>query len=138
MAFVYKLPNSDLIMACGQAGQDGEFKTIGEKQTAVAKFSLACGTKPNSTETRWVECQAWQRNATYAASVQKGDTVFAIGRIESREYNGKTYHTLTCDFVNIMRQLSVPFTSSAPLASNSADAGFMDALADTDDGDLPF
>lgn len=138
MAFVYKLPGSDLIMACGQAGQDGEYKHIGEKQTPVAKFSLACGTKPNSSETRWVECQAWQRNAAYAGSVQKGDTVFAIGRIESREYNGKTYHTLTCDFVNIMRQLGVPYSPGVPLASSSSDEGFADALAACNDGELPF
>lgn len=136
MTFVQKLSN-DLIMVCGMATRDGEYKVVGDKQTPLGKFSIAAGKKPNSDETRFVDCQAWQRNAAYAGSVLKGDTVIAIGRIESREHDGKTYHTLTCDWVNIMRQLGVPTAQPNPLAGNSSSDGYMDALADAD-GDLPF
>ena len=137
MATVYKFPNSDLIMAIGGATKDGEYKEVGEKLTPMATFSLACGKKPNSEDTRFVDCQAWQRNAAYAGSVRKGETVMAIGRLKSREYNGKTYYNLECDFVSIMRSAAAA-APAAPFAGSSSDSGFMDALADADESEFPF
>ena len=60
--------------------------------------------------------------------------------VKQSEYNGKTYYNLECDFVSIMRSAAAaaPAAPGAPFAGSSSDPGFMDALADADESDLPF
>ena len=118
-------------MAVGQATMDGEYKTVGEKQTPLAKFSIACGKKEDGS-TRFANCQAWGRNAALAGSVVKGETLFCLGTIESREYEGKTYYTLVCDYVGTMRSSAPSFSEMKPAAETFADA------CDASDGELPF
>ncbi len=130
MAFMTKLPGG-IIMAVGQATQDGEYKTVGEKQTPLAKFSIACGKKDDGS-TRFANCQAWGRNAALAGSIVKGETVMCFGTVESREYEGKVYNTLTCDYVGLMRVPSAGF--SEPKAAPETFA----AAVDEDEGELPF
>jgi single-stranded DNA-binding protein len=90
----------DSIMIIGNASKDAEFKHVGEKQTPNSKFSLIIG-KDADNKSIFVDCEAWSRLAYIASQIQKGDIVMAIGTVKTREYNGKTYKTLTADWVDI-------------------------------------
>lgn len=123
---IHKL-NNEYFMAVGVATRDAQYRTVGEKQTPVTSFSLACGKRPDTT-TIFVECKAWRNLATYASVIRKGAAVCAIGKIEEREYNGKTYKDLVCDWMNVA---GAPGPASTPPTFSE----MMDA--DTD-GELPF
>lgn len=128
-----------VVLLVGAAGKDAELKHVGDKNTPVCKFSLAVG-KDEEDKTVWADCDAWQKLSSYAAGIKKSDIVLAIGTIKSREYNGKTYNTLECDFVcnpaafgisEIMQN-----ASAAGVEIKGADNG--DFVELDGDGDLPF
>jgi hypothetical protein len=89
----------EYVFIIGAAGKDAEFKHVGEKNTALTSFSLAVG-KDAEGITKWAECAAWQKVSSMASGIKKGDIVLAIGTIKTREYEGKTYNTLNCEFVS--------------------------------------
>ncbi len=122
-------------MAAGTVTRDAEMKHVGEKNRAVTSFSIAAG-KRQDTTTIYVNVKAWGRLAEYAQGIRKGDAVCAVGRIEEREYNGKTYSDLVCDWLNCPTMTSGKAAPApAPAAQTRAD-GFSDL--EDDDGDLPF
>ena len=127
MAFVQKM--GDLVIACGMAVKDGEFREVGNG-IPLGKFTIVCGNKPGTEEGRFVDCQAWRRNAGAVASIRKGDTVFAIGRVETREYEGKSYSNLVCDWYNVL-------ADTAPTGSAYPSATFSEEM-DCSDRELPF
>lgn len=127
MAFVQKM--GDLVIACGMAVKDGEFREVGNG-IPLGKFTIVCGNKPGTEEGRFVDCQAWRRNAGAAAGIRKGDTVFAIGRVETREHEGKSYSNLVCDWYNVLPNMS-------PAEFSSSAATFTDMM-ECSDGELPF
>ncbi len=86
-------------MVIGNSTRDAEVSFVGEKQTPLTKFSLAIG-KDKEDKGIFVECAAWQRLAYCACDIKKGDIVMAIGKIEEREYNEKTYKTLRVEWVD--------------------------------------
>lgn len=99
----------------GTATRDAERKNVGEKQTALCKWGMAIGKRPDTT-TIFCDCAAWRSLGEYAALIRKGDAVCAIGKIEEREYNGKTYKTFNCEWLNIAKTLVPPTaTASRPL-----------------------
>jgi single-stranded DNA-binding protein len=116
-----------------------EFKLVGEKQTALLKFSLAVG-KDESGSTIWFNCQAWNPIAShFSEKLKKGDRYIVAGTWENREYNGKTYHTLIVDALidGAAPDLNVyPATGYTPVG-NSPDASAPFADNGVDD-DLPF
>ena len=85
-------------MAVGTVTRDAEMRTVGAKQTPITAFSVAAG-KRKDTTTIFVECKAWRELAKVAATLHKGDSVCMIGKIEEREYNGKTYKDLVCEWL---------------------------------------
>lgn len=90
----------ELVIVSGNATKDAEYKTVGEKQTSVCSFSLAVG-KTKDGSTAFANCKAWHSLAKLASHISKGDAVCVIGKLESREYNGKTYTDLVADWLNI-------------------------------------
>ena len=137
---IIKLAN-DSFMAIGAVTRDAQMRTVGEKQTPVTSFSLACG-KRQDTTTIFVECKAWRDLGKYAASLRKGDNVCAIGKIEEREYNGKTYTDLVCEWLwgAVPRGSSVaaPAKPVPAWPSQMAQSGFGDLMDVDDVGKLPF
>jgi hypothetical protein len=121
----------DSVLVAGNAVRDAEYKLVGEKNSPMCLFSLAVG-KREDTTTIFVNCKAWRNNADYAAGIRKGDSVMAIGKIEEREYNDKTYKTLVADWLNYIGESAV----TAVVISKAESAGFAE-LPD-DDGELPF
>ena len=129
--------DSEHWMAVGNVTRDAQMRAVGEKQTPVTAFSLACG-KRKDTTTIFVECKAWRELAKCAATLRKGDNVCAIGKIEEREYNGKTYKDLVCDWL----WGAVPNSSATPyqpMPTPSARTTTFGAMMDADTyGETPF
>ena len=119
----------DSVLVAGNAVRDAEYKLVGEKNSPMCLFSLAVG-KREDTTIIFVNCKAWRNNADYAAGIRKGDSVMAIGKIEEREYNDKTYKTLVADWLNYIG-------GDVEAAQTNTDGGNTFAELD-DDGDLPF
>lgn len=133
-----KLQDGSVIIS-GALGTDAELKTVGDKNTLLAKFSVAVGQRPSvkadePAQTIWVYCQCWGELARAAGLLKKGDRVLCCGRVEAREYNGKEYKTLNCDFITRALSKAQSATASAPLPSELAE-GFEEILSD--DG-VPF
>ena len=133
--------DTDTWMAVGNATKDAELKYVGEKQSAMTTFSLACGKRPDTT-TIFANCKAWRGVAELAAGISKGDAVCCIGKIEEREYNGKTYSTLVCEWLNAAKlTASAPASKLDDFLSRAASAGVDVHVLDgemPDDGELPF
>ena len=84
-------------IASGSISRDPEMKTTTTGKY-VSEFSIIAGKKPDGT-TRFVNCKAWGDLAKAVAALHKGDTVFISGRLDSHEYNGKTYSEIVCDWI---------------------------------------
>ena len=135
--------DSDTWICTGIATKDAELKCVGEKQSALCTFSLACGKRPDTT-TIFANCKAWRGVAELAATIRKGDSVCCVGKIEEREYNGKTYSTLVCEWLNVAK-LTAPAPASklddflSRAASAGVDVHVTDGELEEEDGDaLPF
>lgn len=135
-----KLQDGSFII-CGFVAKDSEMKTSQNGKT-YTKWSVKVGEKPSAkeggrNEAIWTSCVAWHDMARLAGTIRKGDTVLAVGKLETSEYEGKTYKTLNCEYINIMAK-SQRNSNSAPehdASKNSILAGYEDIL---DDGDIPF
>jgi single-stranded DNA-binding protein len=115
----------------GKVTKDAEFKTVGDKQSHITTFSIIAG-KRKDTTTIFVNCKAWHGLADYARQIKKGDHVFVIGQIESREYNGKTYEDVNCEWIGVVGKEQATF--SAPYQGV-----VIDEIPDEDgSGDFPF
>lgn len=88
------------VMIAGNVTKEAELKYVGEKNRAVTSFSIIVGKRKDTTPI-YVTVKAWGRLAEYANAASKGDAVCAIGRLETREYNGKEYTDVVCDWLNI-------------------------------------
>lgn len=134
-----KLQDGSFIIA-GFVAKDAEMKTSQNNKT-YTKWGVKVGEKPSQTqgergEAIWTNCIAWHDAARYAANIKKGDIVLAIGKIESSEYEGKTYKTLNCEFISIMgRGQAQAQSSEKQQTDNNVLAEFEEILGD---GDLPF
>jgi hypothetical protein len=115
----------ELVVVVGTATKDAECKYVGDKKTAMTTFGVAVG-KNASQQTIYANCKAWRRLAEYAAGIRKGDAVMAVGQIEEREYNGKTYKTLNCDWLNY------------PQTGERVVPDVMAGAQEIDDSELPF
>ena len=98
-----RMPDGSVIVA-GTCGRDAELKYIGERQTPKATVSVAVGKRKDGygdNLTIWANVVAWRGLSDVLAGARKGDAILAIGRVSTREYNGKTYSDLNADFVSI-------------------------------------
>lgn len=134
---MYSILQDGSFIICGFAAQDSEMKTSQNGKT-YTKWSVKVGDKPSQEQGRrgeaiWTNCIAWHDIARTASAIRKGDTVLAAGKLESSEYNGKTYKTLNCEYLNIMAKTAVPQQDSAPMQTPVPE-GFDELL----DGDVPF
>lgn len=136
-----KLQDGNFIIS-GFVARDAEMKTSQNGKT-YTKWSVKGGEKPSQTqgergEAIWINCIAWHDMARYAGQIKKGDTVMAVGRIETSEYEGKTYKTLNAEYISIMGKgaAQVSTTATAPQQTdNNVLAEYEEILGD---GDLPF
>lgn len=147
MAFT-KLQSGDF-MVVGYVPKDAEMKQVGQNNSSKTTFSVKASetTKPDgSKEAQWTNCVAWHDLARVCAGFKKGDFVLAVGKIETNEYNGKTYKNLVVEFATKAggAPVVVPSGSLEPAAAGGSsetsnplgDLGeYEEILAD---GDMPF
>lgn len=125
------------VMVCGTCGRDAEFTTVGERGSRKCSVGLAVGKRQGEDgkpTTVWCNVVAWHDLASMLAPARKGDAVFVVGRLKSREYNGKTYTDLEAEYLNIA---SVHAAMSFPERAAAPSCDEFGALAD-DDETLPF
>lgn len=130
-----KLQDGSFII-CGFVARDSEMKTSQNGKT-YTKWSVKVGEKPleaegGRSEAIWTNCIAWHDIARLASTIHKGDTVLAVGKIETSEYEGKTYKTLNCEYISIMAKVQAN-SSSAP--EHNVLAEYEEILSD---GNIPF
>ena len=87
------------VFVTGRAMKDAILRRVGEKDTAVASWGMIVDKRGDDAV--FVDCKAWYELGEYSGQIRKGDSVLAVGRIEEREHNGKTYRDLVCDFVSV-------------------------------------
>ena len=143
MAF-HKLQSGDF-MVVGYVPKDAELKKVGNNNSSKTSFSIKASEKTlpdGKKEAQWTNCIAWHEMARICAGFKKGDVVMAVGRIESREYNGKTYKDLVVEFAV---KASVPETSAGftPASGNTAidpadELGDLSDFDSLDPDDIPF
>lgn len=136
-----KLPDGS-VMVSGNCAKDPDFRTVGEKNSRKCTVGLAVGKRKNpddpaATVTIWCNVVAWHDLASLLASARKGDSVFVIGKIKSREYEGKTYTDLEAEFLSVA---SVHAAIQNPAYSSPAGETQKDQFGELsdDDGELPF
>lgn len=143
MAF-HKLQSGDF-MVVGYVPKDAELKKVGNNNSSKTSFSIKASEKTlpdGKKEAQWTNCVAWHEMARICAGFKKGDFVMAVGKIESREYNGKTYKDLVVEFAV---KASVPETSAGftPASGNTAidpadELGDLSDFDSLDPDDIPF
>lgn len=124
------------VLVCGFVPKDAETKQVGEKQSTLTTFGIKVGERQNGGEKEavWANCQAWHDLGRYAAQIRKGDVVFAVGKLDVREYEGKTYKNVNCEYISI--QGKADRAAPQPPTFDTADLP-VDATIFDDDG-VPF
>lgn len=122
----------------GIAGKDAELKQAG--RALLGKVSVAVLNNADES-TMWVTVNGWRDRANDVGAIQKGDSVMAIGTLNTREYNGKSLLDIDADFVSMSgTRFGMPMAQAGGSyeAKNYDDptAG-LDELTD-EPGDLPF
>lgn len=81
------------VVLVGRVGADPTLRHFGDKNTAVANFSVACDEKwrdkdgHQNTKTEWVQCVAWSKLAEIIAKfVASGALVVVHGKLETRKW----------------------------------------------------
>ena len=140
-----KLQDGSFIV-CGFVARDAEVKHTKNDKMYVT-WSVKVGEKPKAEgeergEAIWTNCKAWNDVAKIASRIVKGDTVLAIGKIETFQNDeGKVYKTLNAEFIQIMQK-----SNAQQVIQQAENAGITTAPADNigdefetiDDGECPF
>lgn len=85
--------NGTECLIAGRLIKDAAYSQVGAKKTPLTKLSVSCS-KENI-----VNVDVWTELARATMDLKKGDRILVAGELSSREYNGKTYWTLTADYV---------------------------------------
>ena len=132
-----KLQSGDF-MVCGFVPKDAELKFVGQNQSSKTTFSIKASetTGADGTKTaNWTTCVAWHDLARVCEGFKKGDFVLAIGRMESHEYEGKTYKNLVVEFAvkaGAGMTAPVPVPDPAPDLSEVGDLSEFESLSADD------
>lgn len=120
----------------GAAIRDGEIN-VTRSGKRVGSVSVRAYSRKDGTAA-FLTVKAWGDFADTVASLRKGDAFLAAGRIEDREYNGKTYTDLVCDFILASdgREAASIAQNLSSLQSRMEGAGFAEIREE--DGELPF
>ena len=88
---IIKYNNSCLV--AGRLIKDATYSQVGAKKTPLTKMCV-------SYSKDWImNIDVWQELARATMGLKKGDRILVAGELSSREYNGKTYWTLTADYI---------------------------------------
>jgi len=135
-------------MVVGPIPKDAEYKTVGDKQSSLTKFSVKASEITDASGQKvasWTNCTAWHAAARACKDFKKGDVVLVTGKIEEREYvsygETKKSKELVVDFVTKMAHIAqdlVPAPIPTAQAGGSGDVDLSDFEELISDGDMPF
>lgn len=120
-------------MYAGKVFADGEIR-MSKTGKRYGVISIPAFNHKDGT-TAWITAKSFENgNADKIASLRKGDTVLVTGRVESRDYNGKTYTDLMAEIVITGRKIgTIP-----PPNTLRSNPGEIREETDYDESDLPF
>lgn len=87
------LRNETNTVVAGRLIKDASYSRVGTKKTPLTKLSVAY------SKDGIMNVDTWAELAEATQDLKKGDRILCAGTLASREYNGKTYWTLTADYV---------------------------------------
>lgn len=130
-----KLPDGS-VMVCGVLPKDADYRTVGQNNSSLTKFSVKCGEKKIEGEDKpkaiWCNCTCWHNVARSSKNLKKGDCAFCIGKIETNIHEGKEYKELVCEFV-------IPMPKEAESAHGNISVEDIDSdLTELSDDGVPF
>lgn len=130
------------VMVCGACGRDAEFSTVGANNSRKCTVSLAVckrAGEDGKQKAVWCNVVAWHDLASLLAPARKGDAVFVVGRLKSREYNGKTYTDLEAEFVSVASvHAAMAFPGRSEQEKSAPQEDFFQDMIDPDGDLLPF
>ena len=124
--------------------------TIGENQTAIARYTLAVDRRFNKDEQSadFISCVAFGKNGEFAEKyLHKGTKIAIVGRIQTGSYINKDGQKVyTTDVVVEEQEFAESKNASGsnngggntPVQNNSAGDGFMNIPDGIDESELPF
>ena len=118
-------------LVIARATCDGDIRTTGTGKE-VGSISVRAYSRKDGTAA-FLTVKGWGKLAREFSVMVKGDTVVAAGRLETREYNGKTYTDLVADYV-----WTTEPTPHFPVQSGGVDVSAADFKEEDDPGELPF
>ena len=120
-------------LIAGRAAKNGQiYATQSGKE--VGSVSVPAYDKQDGT-TAWLTVKGWGHWARLLAGVHKGDSVFAVGRIESRDYEGKIFNDLVAEYVCVSASTAGQSTAQSSYTAPTSSGDFSEI---EDDGELPF
>lgn len=135
---VVKLSETDRLI-WGEVSRDAQLVST-KNGSYFVKFGVCAGADKNG-EKRYIDCKSFLKGVVgYAKDFRKGDPILAVGRMESREYDGKTYWDLNLGFCISPSVVPDMGEAAAALAQTAKAAGEPTAdgpqFAEADDDDL--
>lgn len=146
---IIRLSKNGEYLVAGKVSREATVKQVGSRQAILCDFSVYAGKDENGKK-QYVNCKAWDELGGVLSELQDGDAFCGVGKLETREYNGKTYSDLVLDWGNSpMITASTGDIPTASIGSNgetpsytgtqtTLTSGDFAELDDDDLGDLPF
>lgn len=134
--------SSDMRLVVGEVSRKPQVRET-KKGGNFVKFSMCAGQKPGTDqeEKLYIDCIAYSNGiVNYCTDLDRGDPICAIGKMQSREYEGKTYYDLKLIWINspvITPDAAPPFEVPQSSGYGGYD-GTPEFQEDADDSELPF
>lgn len=123
----------NVYLVYGVATRDATDKTVNKPHYSSA---LALGQDADGIA-HYLDLDAWRDRATDLKGIRKGDHVLALGKLETREYNDKTFTSLNVMWVSASGA-PLPVPSTARHVIEPVFVPIDDDEEESDDGELPF
>lgn len=123
------------LLVSGTIGKRPELRHVGQNDRPVLKFSLRYGSEQDASGKRrgkYIDVDVWENAEELDGMLAEDDPVIVMAQeIKSREYNGKTYHSISATGVYpgagvVFRWLQqvIDMIPAAPAAPVNAPDGF--------------
>ena len=130
-----KLQSGDWLVA-GRCSEP-KYRRVGKDQTPRCSVGIAAGQSDEPDEqgkprTVWINATAWRGMAEVLRQARGGDAVLVIGKLHTREYEGKVYKEVQAVYVHVARPDCGAGPETAP-----EEPPELSGLPE-EDGELPF
>lgn len=122
-------------LVIAKATCDGDIRVTGTGKE-VGSISVRAYSRKDGTAA-FLTIKGWGKLARQLSVMVKGDTIVAAGRIETREYNGKTYTDLVADYIFPSEAAQAP-QKNFPIHGGAVPVSGDDFQEEVNPGELPF